>query len=520
MVQLVGHPLLIFTFLFVSLCVFLFGYDQGVFSSIITTPRFKDQFDNPSAVEIGSIVAILEIGALITSLFLSLIADKLGRRRTTRLGAFIFSIGGLVQSVAGKTWHLFIGRFISGLGIGLLSGTAPTYIVEISPASLRGTLATAQFTVNVAGYSSSIWIDYFSSGLNSNWSFRLPLFLQVVFGSILFLGTFLLVESPRWLLQHDHDEEGLIVLADLFANGEVHSQEAINHFTEIKQDVLISKLDPPLSLLQTIHRYPRRILMGCSSQLFAQFNGINLISYYAPLVFESAGWEGIKAIEMTGYNSIVYLLSTIPPWYLVENWGRKPLLIIGGFGMMSSLVLVAYCSSWGTLDGAFLVVIFVIIYNALFGLSWGPIPWLLAPEVLPTKARASGASMATATNWLCNFIVGELAPIALEKLHWRLYLIHALSCLISIIVVNFVYVETKGVKLEDLDSMFDDASTATTASIRSRTSSHTTTSRPLLDSSHNPIITGSGNNEVQIPSLNAIQKFKSETSSLRSFNIV
>lgn len=510
----VGKPLLIFTFIFVSLCVFLFGYDQGVFSSIITTPRFKAQFNNPSAFEIGSIVAILEIGALLTSITMSLIADRLGRRRTTRLGALIFTVGGFIQSIAINTWHLIIGRFISGLGIGLLSGTAPTYIVEISPPKLRGTLATAQFTVNVAGYASSIWIDYYSSLINSNWSFRLPLSLQVFFGSILFLGTFLLVESPRWLLQHDHDEEGLIVLADLFANGEVHSAEAISHFTDIKQDVLLSKLDPPLSLYATILRYPRRILMGCSSQLFAQFNGINLISYYAPLVFEAAGWKGRQAIEMTGYNSIIYLLSTIPPWWLVEHWGRKPLLIIGGFGMMASLILVAYCSSWGN-DGAFLVVIFVIIYNSLFGLSWGAIPWLLAPEVLPTKARASGASLATATNWLCNFIVGELAPIGLEVLKWRLYLIHAFSCLISIIVVWFAYVETKGVKLEDLDLMFDDASRA--SSVYSRQMADTSGSRPLLQANSNNIMS---NNEVQIPSINAIQKFKSESSSLRSFNVV
>lgn len=515
--MLVGKPLLIFTFLFISLCVFLFGYDQGVFSSIITTPRFKAQFNNPTAFEIGSIVAVLEIGALMTSISMSLIADKLGRRRTTRLGALIFTVGGFIQSIATTTWHLFIGRFISGLGIGLLSGTAPTYIVEIAPQKLRGAFATAQFTVNVAGYTSSIWIDYFSSLINSNWSFRLPLTLQVVFGSILFFGTFLLVESPRWLLQHDHDEEGLIVLADLFANGEVHSPEAISHFTDIKQDVLLSKLDPPLSLYATIIRYPRRIIMGCSSLLFAQFNGINLISYYAPLVFEAAGWKGRQAIEMTGYNAIVYLLSTIPPWWLVEHWGRKPLLVIGGFGMMASLILVAYCSSWGSNDGAFLVVIFVIIYNSLFGLSWGPIPWQLAPEVLPTKARASGSSLATATNWLSNFIVGELAPIGLEVLEWRLYLIHALSCLVSIIVVWFIYVETKGVKLEDMDSMFDDASRVSSIYRRSRSDTGSYNNRPLLDQSSNGL---SSNTEVQVPSVNAIQKFKSETSSLRSFNIV
>lgn len=521
---LIGRPLLIFTSCFVSICVFLFGYDQGYFSSIIVNPYFKEEFDNPSSVQIGTVVAILEIGALITSLSLTLVAEKLGRRKTTRLGSLLFSIGGIIQTGSTNLTVLGVGRFISGMGVGFLSGTAPTYMIEISSPELRGFLGCVQFTGNILGYSSSIWLDYFCSYIESNMSFRIPLASQAFFGFVLFFGSFVLVESPRWLLEHDHDEEGLVVIADLFANGQVHNEEALTEFKNIKENVLVGRLEGKLNFLQTIRRYPRRIFIACSAQMFAQLNGINVISYYAPLVFEHAGWVGRDALKMTGLNSLIYLLSTLIPWKLSESWGRRPLLMLGGLGMGISLVLISINAY---MKHSVMVVIFVSVYNSLFGISWGPIGWLIGPEVLPNKARSSGSSLATATNWICNFIVGQSAPILLEKISWRLYLIHAVSCFTSFTVVYWVYPETKGLSLEEMDSIFNDSTSSRHPSFASSTTSTpvfdleqrvggisanvSTNSTPLLPTMDDSI-------DVEIPSLKSIHKFKTDDSkSIRSF---
>ncbi|OUT21782.1 hypothetical protein CAS74_002760 [Pichia kudriavzevii] len=433
---LVGRPLLVFMSVFVSICVFLFGYDQGYFSSIIVNPHFKLEFNDPSALQIGTVVAILEIGALLTSLSLTHIAERRGRRRTTRLGALLFSLGGLVQTFAWNLTILGLGRFVSGMGVGLLSGTAPMYMIEISGADQRGFLGCVQFTGNILGYSSSIWLDYACSYIDGNLSFRIPLASQVFFGLILWLGSYLLVESPRWLLEHDHDEEGLVVLADLFANGEVHSPIAIQEFSSIKENVILNLIT-----------YPHRVFIACSAQFFAQFNGINVISYYAPLVFENAGWEGRDALKMTGLNSIIYLISTLIPWKLSESWGRKPLLIFGGAGMGISLILIS-------------IILYSNTQNWWFCLSQFITPFL------PNKARSGGSSLATATNWISNFIVGQLAPILLEKIQWRLYLIHSISCFTSMCVVYFVYPETKGLSLEEMESLFNDGTSSMTKSSR------------------------------------------------------
>lgn len=466
---LTGRTLLYFTSIFVSLGVFLFGYDQGVMSGIITGPYFKTYFNNPTAATIGTMVSILEIGALVSSLLVSNIGEKFGRRFTIKYGSLIFILGGLVQTFSWEMGHMIFGRIISGIGVGLLSTIVPIYQSEISPPHNRGKLACIEFTGNIVGYASSVWVDYACSYIESDISWRLPLFIQCVMGLLLFLGSFVIVETPRWLLNHDHDIEGLVVIADLHSDGDVLHSKAHEEYKLIKETVLISRLEgEKKSLRFAFKRYRTRMLIAMSSQMFAQLNGINVISYYAPLVFEQAGWVGREALLMTGINSIIYILSTILPWKLVDKWGRKPILLSGALVMGTSLLAIAM-SLWANVAATpRLVVVFVIIFNAFFGYSWGPIPWLYPVEIAPAMARSAMASASTATNWLFNWLVGIMTPVLQEKIHWRMYLIHTVSCYLSFWCVLKVYPETAGLRLEDMDSVFDDRSS--TFSFQSGTS--------------------------------------------------
>jgi MFS family permease len=184
---------------------------------------------------------------------------------------------------------------------------------------------------------------------------------------------------------------------------------------------------------------------------------------------------------MTGLNAITYFISTIPPWYLVDRWGRRKILLTGAVAMVISLSLISYFIYLDISWTPRMVVMFVMIYNAAFGYSWGPIPWLYPPEILPLSIRSKGASLSTATNWAFNWLVGEMTPILQEWIKWRLYLVHAFFCAVSFVIgkfrrlkdgclffwttsanllqVYFVYPETCGVRLEEMDSLFGDAST-------------------------------------------------------------
>ncbi|OKL57168.1 hypothetical protein UA08_07700 [Talaromyces atroroseus] len=457
---LVGKPLLYFTSVFVSLGVFLFGYDQGVMSGIITGWYFRDYFNQPSRAEIGTVVAILEIGALISSLLVGRIGDLIGRRRTILYGSMIFFVGGAFQTFATSLPLMMLGRIIAGFGVGALSTIVPVYQSEISPPHNRGKLACIEFTGNIFGYAASVWVDYFCSYIESNYSWRIPLLCQCIMGALLGIGSVVIPESPRWLLDNDHDEEGLIVIANLYGGGDIHNEAARQEYREIKFDVLTMRQEGERSYTDMFRRYYKRVFIAMSAQAMAQLNGINVISYYAPLVFESAGWPGRSAILMTGVNAISYLASTIPPWYLVDGWGRRPILLSGAIAMMISLSLMSYFILIDIPATQTLTVICVMVYNAAFGASWGPIPWLYPPEILPLSIRAKGASLSTAANWAFNFLVGEVTPVLQELIKWRLYLIHAFFCACSFVLVYFLYPETSGVRLEDMNVLFGDATTA------------------------------------------------------------
>lgn len=466
-----GNRLVYFTSAFVSLFVSLFGYEQGVCSGILTFVTFNKYFHNPNATEIGLIISILEIGAMVSSLMVAKLSDKFGRKRTILIGTLVFIVGGTLQSFAVNLYVFSVGRVFSGIGVGILSTMVPSYQCEISPSEERGKLVCGEFTGNITGYALSVWVDYFCYFIQNvgdarenphsfaaNLSWRLPLFIQVIIAFVLFIGGFFIVESPRYLLDVDMDQQGFHVLSLLYDLSPEYNK-AVKEFFLIKNSILHERVLIPKyerSWKNMFKNYMLRVLIACSAFAFAQFNGINIISYYAPMVFKEAGFNDANALLMTGINGIVYLLLTIPPWFLVDKWGRKPILISGGLAMGICLYLIAWIIWMDKLFTPNLVAVLVIVYNAAFGYSWGPIGFLIPPEVFPLAIRSKGVSIATATNWLANYIVGQLTPILQDLIEWGLYLFPASSCIISIIVVIIFYPETKGVELEDIDRVFDE----------------------------------------------------------------
>ncbi|KAH8120440.1 general substrate transporter [Phellopilus nigrolimitatus] len=451
--RLVGNSLLYAISVFASLGVFLFGYDQGVMSGIITGPYFENYFQL-GELQLGTMVAILEIGALITSLASGRIGDQIGRKMTLFWGALVFTLGGAIQTFTNGFYMMIVGRLISGFGVGLLSTIVPIYQSEISPPNHRGALACMEFTGNIFGYAVSVWTDYACSFLDSDLSWRFPLFMQCIIGGILAGGSLLIPESPRWLIDTDKDDEGMRVIADLHG-GDPDNSVAREEFREIKERVMLERESGEARSYSVMwKKYKKRVLLAMSSQAFAQLNGINVISYYAPRVFEEAGWIGRDAILMAGINAVIYLLSTVPTWFLVDRWGRRAILMSGGSVMAVSLILTGWWMYIDVPQTPNAVVVCVIVFNAAFGYSWGPIPWLYPPEIMPLTVRAKGVSLSTATNWAFNFLVGEMTPFLQMTIKWRLYPLHGFFCTCSFILVYFLFPETKGVPLEEMDAVF------------------------------------------------------------------
>lgn len=154
-------------------------------------------FDQPSKAHVGTMVAILEIGAFIASLVVGRVGDVIGRRKTILYGSMIFFVGGALQTFANGMPMMMVGRIIAGLGVGALSTIVPVYQSEISPPHNRGKLACIEFSGNIIGYATSVWVDYFCGFIESDLSWRVPLLMQCVMGGLLALGSLIIIESPR-----------------------------------------------------------------------------------------------------------------------------------------------------------------------------------------------------------------------------------------------------------------------------------------------------------------------------------
>ncbi|CAD6567981.1 MAG: hypothetical protein TREMPRED_004149, partial [Tremellales sp. Tagirdzhanova-0007] len=406
--KLVGKALLYSVSVYLSIGVWLFGYDQGVMSGIITGPYFKAYFNQPTSGKVGNMVAILEIGAFgwwsrnlyhrcfswtnliaVTSILAAPLADNYGRRMTLRAGAFVFTVGGAIQTLCTGYDVMLIGRIMSGFGVGMLSMIVPIYQSEISPAEHRGQLGAAEFTGNIIGYACSVWIDYGCTYIQSDWSWRIPLSIQCVGGAALAAGSFVIPESPRYLVDTDQEIEGINVIADFQGRARDH-EKVLAEYKEIRDAVLADRTSSiraasklfSLSLFPSAYLIVRMELTSSRTMPLSfglSFDALkNVLSdrpdFFCPNRFLSAGWIGRDAILMTGINSLFYTASSIPPWFLMDRAGRRPILLVGALAMSIALTATGW---WIYIDQAITpnaVVICVVIYNAAFGMSWGPVP--------------------------------------------------------------------------------------------------------------------------------------------------
>lgn len=192
--------------------------------------------------------------------------------------------------------------------------------------------------------------------------------------------------------------------------------------------------------------------------MFAQLNGIDVISFYLPSSLSSAGSPTQRALLFTATNAVIYTASTVPTWWLADRWGRRPLLITGGICMAVALsIMCVFKQAQGltALVRANGIFSFVVLYNALYGATWGPIPWLLPAEIFPLRARSKGMALSTFSNWTFNFIIGMSSPAAFARLGGYYYIIISGLCLVSVLLVKFVYPETAGCTFEGVASKFE-----------------------------------------------------------------
>jgi sugar porter (SP) family MFS transporter len=425
-----------------ALAGLLFGYDTGVISGAILF--IKDQFKLASSA-VEAVVSAVLLGAVIGAAFSGAITDRFGRKKVLIVTALLFAIGAIGASLAANVAMIVFFRLIIGVAIGVASYAAPLYISEISPPEMRGALVSLNQLMITCGIVVSYLVDYaLSLGANEwRWMFGLGAIPAV----ILVIGMIVLSESPRWLVSRNKISEARAVLA------RVMPQDKIEKEMRSIQGSLTAKEGSWKELLQPWIR--PALVVGIALAFFQQMTGINTIIYYAPTIFEFAGFESHKvAILATVGVGIVNVLMTVVAIWFIDRLGRKPLLYIGMTGMAISLGVIGLAFNMPSMTGALkmITVLSVVFYIASFAISLGPIFWLMIAEIYPLNVRGRAMSLATVANWGFNAVVASTFLTLTEKLGKAgTFWFYAIVCAIGIVFCYLYVPETKGHTLEEIE---------------------------------------------------------------------
>lgn len=420
----------------------LFGYDTGVISGAILF--IKKDFGLASGLQEITVSAVL-VGAVIGAAIGGKMADNFGRRKTIITAAIIFAAGAIGTAFAPSIIPLIIGRIIVGIAIGVASFTAPMYISEVSPVKIRGELVSLNQLAVTVGIVVSYLAGY-ALAKTGNW--RMMLGLAAIPAATLGIGMFFMPPSPRWLVSHNLVDRARTVLQRIRGTSDVQNEmqdieASVQQQSKNWREILTPMIRPAL-------------IVGIGLAVFQQVTGINTVIYYAPTIFQSAGFKSASAaILATMGVGIVNVIMTIVAMQLVDRLGRRPLLLMGIGGMVASLIFLGLAFWFKDASGiiGWLSAGSLMLYVGSFAIGLGPVFWLLISEIYPLNIRGVAMSIATVFNWGANLIVGAtfLSLINMLGQSGTFWLFAAMG-LVSWFFVWFLVPETKGRTLEQIEA--------------------------------------------------------------------
>src|SRR5579883_2966885 len=461
-----GRPLAYLTFVCVvaTLAGFLFGFDAAVING--TVAALSKEFAS-SSVGTGLSVSSVLIGSAIGALLAGQYAERMGRKPLMLLTAALCGLGAAGAGASPTAGVFFLSRLIGGFGVGAASVVAPAYIAEVSPADIRGRLTTLQQLAIVLGLQCAFLSNYLiaraAGGAEEPWllgvhAWRWMFWAQLI-PSLLFLGSSLcLPESPRFLIAKGREAAARLIMRRLWG-ATVDLEETI---AEIARTV--GSRDRPRS--SDLREPGSRTLLpivwiGIALAFFQQASGINAVMYFGEYLWGAAGFSEGHGLLINVTLGAVLVAATLVSMVLVDRIGRRPLLL-GGSNVMSSLVLILTAifvlsarNSAGVLVMTSLEAQMTVdaehLFIFAFGVSWGPVVWVLLGEMFPNRIRAPALALSAGVQWVTAFLVtitfpGLLATGGLSGV----FCIYAVASLGAFWTVRRYVSETKGVVLEDM----------------------------------------------------------------------
>src|SRR3954451_23969736 len=441
---------------------FLFGYDSAVINGAVTALGHHYQVGTSG---LGFTVSSALLGAAAGAIVAGRVADHYGRVKTMWLAALLFMISALGTGLTDSLWPLVLFRVIGGVGVGIASVVAPAYIAEIAPAHVRGRLGSLQQLAIVLGIFVALLIDYvlahlaggsgktLALGLEAwRWMFLAMLAPAVIYG----LLALTIPESPRYLVSRQRVADARKVLRRVLG-GDADLETKIRQI----QETLRTERSPRLSDVRgsALGLLPI-VWVGIGLSVLQQFVGINVIFYYSSVLWQAVGFSESQSLSITVITSVVNVVTTLIAIATIDRVGRKPLLLIGSLGMTVTLSIMTGIFGTASLDAAGapvlhgaagpVALVAANMFVFFFGMSWGPVVWVILGETFPNRIRAAALSIAAAAQWVANWVITTSFPPLKDASLGLAYGIYAAFAFLSFFFVLRLITETNGQELEDM----------------------------------------------------------------------
>ena len=463
----VTHPKPGLSYVIILSCVaatggFLFGYDSGVINGTIEALQMT--FGSTTAVT-GFNVASILLGCAIGALIAGSCADRFGRKPTMIITAIAFLLSALGSGMANCSTFFVASRILGGLAVGAASVISPAYIAEIAPKNVRGGLGSLQQLAIVLGIFSAFLCNYIiahaAGSATSTWwagfdAWRWMFWMEGIPSLVFFIGAIIIPESPRHLVAKGKHERAKTIFIKT-RGGNVHQliEQVKDTLRKDRTPRFFDIINPKTSHIYSI------VWIGVILSIFQQFVGINVVIYYGAYLWEAAGFTEAQALQTNILSGTVNVSATIIAILLIDKLGRKPLLCAGSVGMFINLAILTVIFSSGHLDDqgklilsrnqAIIGLTVINLFVFFFGVSWGPVVWVLLGEMFPNKIRAAALAIGAFAQWIANFLITLTFPPLLATFGLGgSYSIYTFFSILSLIFVIFFVHETKGIQLENM----------------------------------------------------------------------
>ncbi|KAI3458331.1 hypothetical protein Pfo_014994 [Paulownia fortunei] len=452
----------------------IFGYDTGVTGGVTSMEPFLKKFfpgiyrrmkeDREisnyckfNSQLLTSFTSSLYIAGLIATFFAAPVTRALGRRASILIGGASFLTGSALGGAARNIYMLIVGRILLGVGVGFTNQSVPLYLSEMAPPKYRGAFNMGfQLCVGIGGLLAFL-INYGTEKIRGGWGWRLSLAMAAVPASILTIGGLFLPETPNSLIQHGNDQEkAKRMLQKIRGTDDVQAE-----FDDLVAASHAAKTikHPFKKILE--RKYRPQLVMSIAIPFFQQVTGINVISFYAPILFRTIG-SGVSASLLSSVAiGVVGTSMTLLSLLIVDKVGRRVLFHIGGIQMLIPQIMVggimaAKLGDHGELSKGYSisVVILICTYVCGFGLSWGPLGWLVTSEIFPLEIRSAAQSINVAVGFLLIFIVAQTFLAMLCHFKATIFFFFAVWVALMICFIYVFLPETKDVPIEKMEKIW------------------------------------------------------------------